>query len=57
MAATAGYGGLLAGPPIIGSISAAWSLRVGVGVLAFLALTAFFAALFARRIERRVLRG
>jgi MFS family permease len=57
MAATAGYGGLLAGPPIIGSISAAWSLRVGVGVLAFLALTAFCAALFARRIERRVLRS
>lgn len=37
-AATAGYAGLLAGPPLIGAVSAHSSLRVGMAVLAAAAL-------------------
>ncbi|MEX0366147.1 MAG: MFS transporter, partial [Ruegeria sp.] len=36
--ATLGYGGLLLGPPIIGFVAHATSLRAGFGVLAALAL-------------------
>jgi len=37
MAATAGYAGFLAGPPIIGAIASLFSLRAGIVVLALLA--------------------
>jgi len=37
MAATAGYAGFLAGPPIIGAVASLLSLRAGIVVLALLA--------------------
>jgi MFS family permease len=46
MTSTAGYAGLLSGPPIIGAVAAHWSLRVGIAVMA---VVAFFAVLVAMR--------
>lgn len=47
--ATLGYGGLLLGPPIIGFIAHATSLRVGFGVLAALAALIIVLATAVRR--------
>jgi MFS family permease len=38
--ATAGYAGMLAGPPVIGAIATGWSLRVGIAVLALIVIGA-----------------
>lgn len=46
---TMGYGGMLAGPPLIGAVASASSLRVGVTVMAGFALLAVVFALVARR--------
>lgn len=46
---TLGYGGMLAGPPLIGAVASAFTLRVGVGVMAAFALLAVVFALIARR--------
>jgi MFS family permease len=43
--ATAGYGGLLGGPPLIGAIAAAWGMRSGIGVIAVAATLATLVAL------------
>ena len=47
--ATLGYGGLLLGPPIIGFVAHATSLRVGFGVLALLAALIVVLAYAVRR--------
>lgn len=49
MAASAGYAGFLAGPPIIGSIATLSSLRVGIALLAFAALAVALLANAARQ--------
>lgn len=46
---TTGYGGMLAGPPLIGAVASVSSLRVGVTVMAGFALLAVLFALLARR--------
>lgn len=46
---TMGYGGMLAGPPLIGAVAGVFSLRVGVTVMAGFALLAVVFALLARR--------
>lgn len=46
--ATAGYGGLLGGPPLIGAIAAAWGMRSGIGVIAAAAILATLMALTLR---------
>jgi MFS family permease len=38
--ATAGYAGMLAGPPLIGIIASAWSLRAGIALLAVMVIIA-----------------
>jgi MFS family permease len=43
--ATAGYGGLLGGPPLIGMIAARWGMRSGIGVIAAAASLAAVVAL------------
>lgn len=43
--ATAGYGGLLSGPPLIGMVAARWSMRSGIGVIAAAASLAAVVAL------------
>jgi len=47
--ATLGYGGLLIGPPLIGAIAALTSLRIGLAMLAVLAL---LIAVLARSLRR-----
>ena len=47
--ATAGYTGLLAGPPIVGALASVTSLRAGIAALA---VAAFVAALIALRVVR-----
>lgn len=42
---TAGYGGMLSGPPLIGAIAAGWSLRGGIAVMACCAALAVVFAL------------
>jgi MFS family permease len=37
---TAGFGGLLSGPPLIGAVAAHWNMRSGIGVIALAALAA-----------------
>jgi MFS family permease len=37
---TAGYAGLLAGPPLIGAVAAHWGMRSGMGVIALAATAA-----------------
>ena len=37
---TAGYAGLLAGPPLIGAVAARWGMRSGMGVIALAATAA-----------------
>ncbi len=46
--ATAGYGGLLSGPPLIGAVAAQWGMRSGIGVIACAALLAAVLALNIR---------
>jgi MFS family permease len=38
--ATAGYGGLLAGPPLIGAVAAHWGMRTGIATIMLAALAA-----------------
>ncbi len=49
--ATAGYAGLLAGPPLIGAIATGWSLRVGMGVMALLVLVASVMCVAGRKLR------
>ncbi|MGB8602488.1 MAG: hypothetical protein WCD42_09865, partial [Rhizomicrobium sp.] len=46
---TAGYGGMLAGPPLIGAVAAVSTLRIGMAVLAAFALLALAFSLIAGR--------
>ncbi|NRR32143.1 MFS transporter [Oxalobacteraceae bacterium] len=48
LVASAGYAGLLLGPPLIGAIAHGWTLRAGVGVMAAGALCAAVLTLFVR---------
>jgi predicted MFS family arabinose efflux permease len=50
--ATAGYAGMLAGPPLIGAIATGWSLRVGIAAMAGLVLVA---AIVSASSSRRTL--
>jgi MFS family permease len=50
--ATAGYTGMLAGPPVIGAIATGWSLRVGIAVMA---VTVVIAAVISARRNRRAI--
>jgi MFS family permease len=52
--ATAGYAGMLAGPPLIGAIATGWSLRVGIAAMAGLVLVA---AIVSASSSRRTLPG
>jgi hypothetical protein len=52
--ATAGYAGMLAGPPIIGAIATAWSLRAGI---AMMAVTVVIAAIISASWNRNVVPG
>jgi fucose permease len=52
-AATAGYAGLLAGPPLIGAVAAHSSLRAGIAVLAAVAFSAVVISLRSRVIGGR----
>lgn len=45
---TLGYGGMLAGPPLIGAVATGWSLRVGVIVMAAFALVAALTAFWQK---------
>jgi MFS family permease len=49
--ATLGYSGLLAGPPLIGFIAQLTDLRIGISVLALIALVMFFSSPQVRRIR------
>jgi hypothetical protein len=46
---TVSYLGFLAGPPLIGAVSGALSLRAGIGLMAVAALVLALAASLARR--------
>jgi MFS family permease len=46
---TAGFGGFLTGPPLIGAVAAQFGMRSGIGVIA---AAATLAALFALRLKR-----
>lgn len=46
---TAGYGGMLAGPPIIGAVADGFSLRTGVAVMAVMAAIAVIVTFFKTR--------
>jgi asparagine N-glycosylation enzyme membrane subunit Stt3 len=48
--ATAGYTGMLAGPPIIGAIATGWSLRVGIAVLALIVVVAAIISVCSNRL-------
>ena len=48
--ATAGYTGMLAGPPIIGAIATGWSLRVGIAVLALIVVVAAIISVCINRL-------
>lgn len=49
VASTAGYAGMLTGPPVIGAIAGQWGLRIGIAAMALAALTAVVAAVVAQR--------
>lgn len=46
---TLGYGGMLAGPPLIGAVASAFTLRIGVAVMAAFALLAVLFSFCVRR--------
>jgi len=47
---TAGFGGFLTGPPLIGAVAAGWGMRAGIGVIA---AAATLAALFSLRLKAK----
>ena len=53
-ASTAGYAGLLAGPPLIGAVAAHWNLRAGVAVMAVAAIAAVVISLRSGAMGGRV---
>ena len=51
---TAGFGGLLSGPPLIGAVAAHWGMRSGIGVILLAALAALAISLRLKPAERTV---